>query len=299
MKIERLIKIILVLLQNKKVTATFLANKFDVSSRTIYRDITDLCLAGIPVLTMAGNDGGIMIDENYKIDKTIFSKNELQAIFSGLLSLDSVSQDNKYQDIIDKFLSKNTNYTNNPFLINLSSHYKTSLSPKITDIQEAIETLHQISFDYFNGNGKHTIVLEPYFIVFQWSSWYVFGYDIALHDFRLYKLQRLWNIKINQEQFSLQEIPPQKLVFDSYFTNEIKAHILFDPSVKHLLIEEYGIDSYTTLDTGLLSFTFPFTNKEYLISWVLSFGDKAKLIEPTSLQVEIKQRLENAIKKYP
>lgn len=130
MKIERLIGIIIILLQNKKVTATWLADRFHVSRRTIYRDITDLSLAGIPVTTSAGTDGGIRIDEDYKLDKTLFTEKELQAVFTGLLSMDSVASGHQYQAIMEKFLSGNNRYTQTPFLINLSSHYKDSLDRK-------------------------------------------------------------------------------------------------------------------------------------------------------------------------
>lgn len=96
MKIERLIGIIMVLLQNKKVTATYLADKFEVSKRTIYRDIIDICMAGIPITTIPGSQGGLIIDEDYKIDKRLFNEQELKAVLAGLSSLDSVSVNQKY-----------------------------------------------------------------------------------------------------------------------------------------------------------------------------------------------------------
>ncbi len=96
MKIERIIAIIIVLINKEKVTATELANKFQVSKRTIYRDINDISLAGIPIVTTIGSDGGIMIDKNYKINKTIFTEKELNTILLSLHSLASVSDDNKY-----------------------------------------------------------------------------------------------------------------------------------------------------------------------------------------------------------
>lgn len=93
MKIDRLLGIITVLLQNEKVTAPYLAEKFEVSRRTINRDIEDICKAGIPIVTQQGVNGGISISDGYKIDKTLFTHDELKAVLSGLLSLNSVSQD--------------------------------------------------------------------------------------------------------------------------------------------------------------------------------------------------------------
>lgn len=299
MKIERLIGIIVILLQNKKVTAPYLAERFQVSRRTIYRDITDICLAGIPIITLAGTDGGIAIDEDYKIDKTIFTEKELQAIFSGLLSLDSVSSDYKYQNIMDKFCAQeNRVYESNHIMVNLSSHYKNSLAPKIECFQRAIEHLHQVEFDYYNENGKRRVDLEPYLVVFQWSNWYLFGYEPYKNDFRLYKLNRLWNFFTTEQVFKPRQIPEDKLEFNQYFTEEIPAVILFDESVAYRLIEEYGIDCYVPDDNGKIRFEFPFTNSEYLLEWVLGFGNKAELLEPVELRGELRKRLEGMVQKY-
>lgn len=92
MKIDRLIGIIAILQQNKKVTAPYLAEKFEVSRRTINRDIEDICRAGIPIVTTQGSNGGISLMEGFSLDTTVFTQQELAAILTGLKTLDSVSQ---------------------------------------------------------------------------------------------------------------------------------------------------------------------------------------------------------------
>lgn len=297
MKIERLIQMIMILLQNKKVTASYLAEKFDVSKRTIYRDITDLCLAGIPITTQVGNDGGIIIEDDYKLDKTLFTQQELQAIFSGLLSLDSISTDKKYQMIMEKFHDKSTVLMKNHILIDLSSHYKDTLSLKVEMVQEAIGKTKALSFDYYNKHGMNIKRVEPYMVVYQWSNWYIFGFDVENKKFQLYKLNRIWNIHLLEQSFSLRDIPPEALVFETFFTNEIQVVVLFDKSMKYRLIEEYGIDCYRE-EGDFLRFEFPFTNKDYLFSWLLSFGGKAELIEPHDLRMELRLQMETMLKKY-
>ncbi|WP_099468815.1 helix-turn-helix transcriptional regulator [Konateibacter massiliensis] len=299
MKLDRLIGIITVLLQKGKVTAPYLAEKFEVSRRTIHRDIEDICKAGIPIITLQGSNGGITISEGYKIDKTLFTEEELHAVFVGLSSLDSVAQDKKYQNIIDKFFpSKSEIYASNHILINLSSHYKNSLAPKISDLKNAIEASFSVQFTYCNSSGERQVVFNPYFIVFQWSSWYVFGYDQTKCEFRLFKLNRLWKLQVTGQCFEMQEIPDKKLDFNKYFTDEIQAVIRFDKAVKYRIIDEYGIDSFTILSDKRLQFEFPFTNKEYLIEWVLGFGEKAELIEPKELRMELLDRLKKTQNLY-
>ena len=96
MKIDRMIGILSILLQQDKVTAPFLAEKFEVSRRTINRDIEGLCKAGIPLVTAQGTNGGISIMEGYKIDSTLLTSADMQAILAGLRRLDSVSWTNRY-----------------------------------------------------------------------------------------------------------------------------------------------------------------------------------------------------------
>ena len=102
MKLDRMIGILSILLQREKVTAPYLAEKFEVSRRTINRDIEALCMAGIPLVTEQGKNGGISIMENYKIDKTLLSMSDMQAILAGLRSLDSVSGTNRYARLMEK-----------------------------------------------------------------------------------------------------------------------------------------------------------------------------------------------------
>ena len=102
MKIDRLMGILSVLMQKDSVTAPYLAERFEVSRRTINRDIEDLCKAGIPIVTVRGKNGGISVMDGYKIDKTIFTSSEMRYIIAGLKGLDSVSKTNKYKQLMDK-----------------------------------------------------------------------------------------------------------------------------------------------------------------------------------------------------
>ena len=82
MKLDRMIGILAVLLQKEKVTAPWLAEKFEVSRRTINRDIERLCMAGIPIVTTRGADGGISIMEGYAIDRTMLTSSDMQAVLA-------------------------------------------------------------------------------------------------------------------------------------------------------------------------------------------------------------------------
>lgn len=133
MKTDRLIGILSILLQQEKTTAPRLAEKFEVSRRTIGRDIDALCRAGIPICTSQGAGGGISLMEGYRMDKTILTSRDMQMILVGLRSLDSVSGSRYYEQLMEKLKPGASDYVSgrDSILIDLASWYKDSLAPKI------------------------------------------------------------------------------------------------------------------------------------------------------------------------
>lgn len=217
MKIDRLIGIITILLQTDKVTAPELARRFEVSRRTINRDIEDICKAGIPIITTQGYGGGISIANGYRVDRTFFTKKELQDVFAGLRGIDSISKGATLPGLLDKLSAKNRRIiADDIILIDLASHYQASLIPKIDLTKEAILTKHILTFQYYCENGETVRRIEPYHLVFKWSSWYVFGFCLDRQAYRLFKLNRLWDLQIDESTFAGREIPQKELLFDDY-----------------------------------------------------------------------------------
>lgn len=299
MKVDRLIGIITILLKRDKVTAPFLAEKFEVSRRTINRDIEDICKAGIPIITTQGYDGGISIAEGYKIDKTLLTYQEVESILTGLKSIESIFNSSYINKIADKFSNKEImESSNGNILIDLSSHYKRSLTHKIEVIKKAINEEHLITFRYFYDKGEVEKVIEPYLLIFRWSSWYILGYCIERRDFRLFKLNRITDLVDMKKVFYKRDVPKEKLEFDSFFTSEIKLVAIFENKVKYRLIEEYGVESFTYLENSKLMFEMGFSNMDNLLSWVKSFGDLVYVIEPKEVCLELKKNAENILKMY-
>ena len=295
MKIDRLIGIISILLQKEKVTAPYLAEKFEVSRRTINRDVENLCKAGIPIVTEQGKNGGISIAEGYKVDKTLFTSGEIQAILSGLKSLDSVSGSNRYQLLMDKLSCGSNDYVgaSGPVVINLSSWYQSSLPPKFELIKDAIERKKKIEFHYYGPGGDNTRILEPCLLIFEWSSWYVWGYCLLRDDFRMFKLNRMDQIRCTNEDCEKREIPlyhmdPRKV----QWTNGVEVTAEFDKSMKWRLIEEFGINSFSENADGRLLMNIGWSDQESLFGWLLGFRDYVRIIEPVKYQKDFLNLLE-------
>lgn len=285
MKTERLIGILSILLQQEKVTAPQLAREFEVSRRTIQRDIESLCRAGIPISTTQGAGGGISIMEGYRVDRTVLTAPEMQAILAGLRSLDSVSGTRRYTQLMEK-LSAGSGVLlpgSAQMLIDLSSWYKDSLAPKIEEIQSAIRQHRTIRFAYFSPKGESVRTVEPYYLLFRWSAWYVWGWCHTRQDFRLFKLNRMTDLAAG-ELFSPRPAPLPDLEPERVFPAKYRVTVRFEPSCRWRLVEEYGPDSFTTDPDGWLRFTGGFPDADSALSWVLTFGDKAELLQPDQLR---------------
>lgn len=300
MKIDRLIGILSVLLQKEKMTAPELAERFEVSRRTINRDIEDLCKAGIPIQTSQGTGGGISIMEGYRLDRTILTSKDMQMILAGLRSLDSVSGSSYYCQLMEKIRTGSSEFISgrDSILIDLSSWYGDSLTPKIETIQDAIESRRLVRFQYYAPSGESERTVEPYFLVFRWSSWYLWGWCKDRKDFRMFKLNRMDRIQKTDESFECRNIAMPDLSNEKIFPGGIKVKVLFEPDQKWRLVEEFGPKCFTEYDDGRLLFTGDYTDLGNLITWLMTFGDKAEVFEPREAREAISQMVKRMMKIY-
>lgn len=299
MKLDRMIGILSILLQKEKVTAPYLAEKFEVSRRTINRDIEALCMAGIPLVTEPGASGGVSIMDGYKIDRTLLSTSDMQAILAGLRSLDSVSGTNRYAQLMEKLSAGASNLLagDTYILIDLSSWYKEALSPKIELLHDAIISARTVSFTYFAPKGESQRIVEPYYLVFQWSNWYLWGWCKIKEDFRLFKLRRMSDLQIS-DPFEKRAVPLPDLSTERVFPHIYQVKAKIQAEYKWRLIEEYGPGSFEEHPDGTLLFSFGFTDKQSIVGWIASFGDGAELLEPQEFRKDILEFAEGIRKKY-
>lgn len=299
MKLDRLIGILSLLLQREKVTAPELAERFEVSRRTIQRDIDTLCRAGIPLVTTQGAGGGISILEGYRVDRTLLTGPEMQAILAGLRSLDSVSGTRRYAQLMEKLAAGTGGLVPGGahMLIDLASWYKASLPPKIEAIRTAIEAGRTIRFTYFSPKGESQREAEPNCLLFHWSSWYVWAFCRQREDFRLFKLNRMTGLSLGESvpprQAPLPDLDPERVFPPAY-----EVVILFDPAYRWRLVEEYGAESFTQTADGRLRFAGGFPDKDSVFHWLLTFGDGAELLEPAELRRDLHQLALRLARRY-
>ena len=289
MKIDRLIGVLSVLLQEEKTTAPELAERFEVSRRTINRDIEDLCKAGIPIRTVQGTGGGISIMDGYRMDRTILTSKDMQMILAGLRSLDSVSGSSYYGQLMEKIQAGSSEFISgkDSILIDLSSWYRESLAPKIETIQDGIENRHMLTFRYYAPSGESDRTVEPYYLVFRWSSWYLWAWCCDRKDYRLFKLNRMVHVRKKDTVFVCREAALPDLSDEKIFPGGIKVKALFEADQKWRLVEEFGPACFTEYGDGRLLFTADYTDMESLVTWLMTFGDKVEVLEPKEARNEI------------
>ncbi len=299
MKIDRILGIITVLQRKGKVTMPYLAEKFEVSCRTIARDIEAICGAGIPIVATQGADGGVEIMEGFNFDTTVFTKDELQAVFAGLKALESVSAAPASSALSDKLYGKEKVIPlDENILVDLSSFYKDSLSEKINMLKKAIHEKKCVTFHYYYNKGEDDKLIEPALVVFKWSGWYVFVFCPGRNDFRMYKLGRLWDLKITDKSFEQREIPAEKLDFGQHFTDEYMIEAVYEASEKYRLVEKYGPYSFTEREDGRLYTKWGFSGQDNAMSWFLSFGDKVEILKPEDFKTDYIERTKKTLSKY-
>ena len=298
MKIERLIGILSILLQQDKITASELAEKFEVSVRTILRDIDEIARAGIPIVTSQGQGGGISIMDGYKIDRTLLSSAEMTAIFAGLKSLDSVSGTNRYRQLMDKLSVSDTVNADNHIIIDLSMWDKNAVAEKIELIKSAIEQNRIITYKYYSPQRIEQRSIEPYRLIFQWSSWYVWGFCTKRQDYRMFKLTRMTGLKCTDEIFVKREIPEYSCDKLRHTRGEITAEVKVDKSVKGRIIDEFGRENFNEDAEGNIILNFTWADKQSLFSYILGFRECAEIISPAEYREEFLELLKNISDKY-
>ena len=300
MKIDRLIGILSVLLQEEKTTAPELAERFEVSRRTINRDIEDLCKAGIPIRTTQGTGGGISIMDGYRMDRTILTSKDMQMILAGLRSLDSVSGSSYYGRLMEKIQAGSSEFIigRDSILIDLSSWYRETLAPKIETIQDAIGARRSIRFLYYAPSGESRRTVEPYYLVFRWSSWYLWAWCTDRKDYRLFKLNRMDQVTETDQEFICREAPMPDLSTEKIFPGGIKVKALFTQDMRWRLVEEFGPQCFTETGDGKLLFTADYTDMENLVTWFMTFGAKAEVLEPAEARDIIRRNAEETLRIY-
>lgn len=300
MKISRLVSMILLLLEKERVGAQELAGLFEVSARTIYRDIDTINMAGIPVRAIPGVNGGFEIMPQYKIDKQAFSSADLSAILMGLSSLSTMVRGDelvgafaKVRSFIPAERAREIELKTSQLLIDLSPWTgNRNVQPYLETIKEAMQEQRLLSFDYLDRTGNRIPrVAEPYQLVLKGNHWYWQGFCRLRNDFRLFKLNRMSGLKMLDETFSAREHPkPQLDAADVIAKMQTQITLRIHKSILERVLDYCSEEDITPDGEEHYLVRYPLIENDYYYGVLLSFGDKCECLAPPRIRAEMKRR---------
>lgn len=307
MKIDRLLSIIMVLIEQNKISASKLAEMFEVTPRTIYRDIETIQAAGVPIVTYTGTNGGIGILENYKIDKKFFTKEDMITIMTGLGSISSSVTNSglnkvltKLQSLIPEDHTQEIKLKSGQVVIDLTTWSgNKKLQANLIKIKEALNQRRYLIFKYLDGNGKSTErKVEPYQLLWMEEKWYINSYCTMRNDFRLFKLSRISYLKVLDETFSLREFDMEELRMNWSEKRILNIKLLVDVSLKERILERCEEENITYCGKNKMIVEFPFVDDDFGYELLLSFGNKCECLEPVEIREKLIEKIRNMLHIY-
>ncbi|MCI9287075.1 MAG: YafY family transcriptional regulator [Clostridia bacterium] len=292
---NRLFEIVYILMQKKKTTAKELADRFEVSTRTIYRDIETLSGANIPIYASKGKDGGIGLLDEYVLNKTILSEEEQNQILFALQGMKKVKgQDEK--DILEK-LSILFNKKINDWIKIDFSNWGNIQEERFDIIKSAILNKQLVQFIYYNSNGEeNNRIVEPLQIWFKDKSWYLISYCKLKEDYRIFKIARIKEIKILEEHFE-RELPKEEEKEKHNF-KMIELELEINKAMTYRVYDEFESKEITKKEDGNFIIKVKYPENEWIYGYILSFGEYAKILNPAYVKNIIKDKLQKTLKNY-
>lgn len=304
MRIDRMLSITILLLSRDRVSAKELAERFEVSVRTIYRDMDAISIAGIPIISYPGNDGGFGIMEGFKLDRQIFTTQDMISILSPLEGVNRAFKSEAITKVVDKIHSLIPS--------NQKDEVKTSLNRVFIDIhpwgvteqwkemfkeiQKAIESQRILKISYTTGEGVLSERdIEPMTLIFKSYTWYLWGYCLNRGDYRMFKLPRITKYQVLNKPFihrGVSYIEPSQTKKDI-----VRIKLKCDLSFLQTASEHFDINDIKE-NNGSLIISQRFPEGEWIKKFILSFGSGMEVLEPEWLRNEIIEELKKTLNKY-
>lgn len=293
--VNRLLGMIYILMKQKTVTAAELAERFEVSARTIYRDLDTLSAAGIPVYAKKGKNGGICLTEQFVLNKMLLTREEQQEILSGLISLRETraeGEENILQKLGEFFRTDPVEW----LAIDLSD-WSGSRKQLYEDIKNAILARRLIQFDYYGRNGQMSRrTVEPVRLLFKEYTWYLKAFCRERNAWRVFKLFRMKRLEVLDEVF----VPQKEYIYeenapDHSFT---LIDIWIDKKEAYRIYDRFEEDEIEVLSDGNFMVHMHASVDDWVYGVILGFGPSAKVIAPDAVRQEIRRRILEMAKRY-
>jgi len=296
---NRLFEIIYLLLNNENTTARELAERFGVSSRTIYRDVDTLSLAGIPIYMEKGRGGGIRLLPDFVLNKSILSEQEQNEILSALQGLSLVGDGEGGQ--VFKRLSAIFNKTVTNWLEVDFSDWSFGNGYVFDNFKTAILERRVAEFDYYSAYGEKTRRrVEPVQLWFKSRAWYVKAFCLGKQDMRLFKLLRVSNVIVMEEKFEKRDLLASEPspTPESHHRPDVTMRLRIKPAMAYRVFEEFAESMVEKQPDGSYIVTVTWPEDNWVYGFILSFGEHIEVLAPEYLRQIIKEKAQQIAGQY-
>lgn len=304
MKNSRLFELLYLLMEHQELTASWLSRKLEVSQRTIYRDIDALSAAGIPVYCQKGRQGGIRLMKQFQLERSLFDDREQDDLLAAIQSLEAtgvLDGSALLSRLSVLFQKKPVDWLEVDF-----DGWENRPEEKscFEQCKEAIFSRTPLAFTYYNSSGEQSSrTAEPVRLCYKGGHWYLYAYCRGRQDFRLFRLNRIRDLKVLPETFSPKP-PPCFPSFagssppsspDSAFPSLsspssmappeiVNLHLTFTPSAAYQVMDSFLPEEITSLPDGGFSVRTSMPPGRWVLGFLLSFGKEVKVLEPSWLK---------------
>ncbi|WP_379126795.1 helix-turn-helix transcriptional regulator [Paenibacillus sp. sgz500958] len=302
MKLERLISIIYKLLNHEVLSASRLAEEFQVSQRTIYRDIDVICAAGFPVISYQGTKGGYGIMDGYKMDKSLLGSYDVNSLITILGSLSTVFEDERAQGTIERLQTIRTEHKTPSIAVDFENHR--TATEALRCLRAGIMEQKIVRFDYINAqNERLTRDIEPVRLNYKYSNWYVYGFCRTRGDYREFRLSRMLNLFLTQESFQGEhEVPQDEACTNQEWQEQLEDVVIrVGPEALADVLDHFHQSDKQFHADGSMTIRVPVyqpLKAKWLWTILLSFGSGAEVLAPPALRGILKEQLQNTLKHY-
>lgn len=291
---NRLFQIVYLLLEKKTMTAKQLAEKFEVSTRTIYRDIEILSSANIPVYCNKGKNGGIQLLEGFILNKSVLSEKEQNEILAGLEGLQKLNC-GREKETLEKMSTLFQRDTTNWIEIDLSSWSEEKEDSRFERLKQAILEKKRVEFVYYNTKGEsRKRKVEPLQMRFKDKSWYLIAYCIEKREDRMFKIQRIEDLRLLEESFS------RKLTYQEEKkkipVKIVELELEIKKEMAYRVYDEFKKDEIKKIKNGdfLVSVSYP--ESDWIYGYLMSFGEWIEVVSPEAIRIELNRRAQQLLK---
>lgn len=296
---QRLFEILYFLIAEKQTTASILAEKFDVSQRTIFRDIDRLSAAGIPIYTERGKQGGIRLLPNYIFNKAVFTENEQTEILSSMQGFKAlttfIDDNNSSLEKLSALFGKKEKWIS----VNFAPWQNQENSENLfLNLKNSILNHFILSFMYFSATSSSKIrTVEPYQLVFRNQNWYLYAFCLEKNEFRYFKLNRIKNIEISEKIFYARDFPTPESTYSpaqDFFTFIIE----FNKELLPQIYDDFASANIQIISENTYTLSAHIPYGEWVVTYVLSLGSNAVVKEPIWLKNKIQKNIKEMAKNY-